>query len=226
MGSAPTAGGTEPSGCSALRSEEGGASTSLPTGADTGQLALGAQPLLVVALALMLFGLLLSLGRFALRGVAVAVTAAAAIVLLVVEQGQVSTQFLDRISQSALGSSSGLLGSSAISSNFINAEVSGYFTITVGIGFVLAIVALAVVVLYNLAVELVPLVSGRPGLGTAAYAGVPTAPPGGGWTGAPPPSGGSVASAPLPPGGWGPLPPTAPTDDPPALPPEPSPPGG
>ena len=207
-GSGPTVAGTEPGRCSALSSEEG-TSGSIPTSAEANQLGLGAQPLLVVALAAMLFGLLLSLGRFALRGVAVAVVAAVAIVLLVVEQGQMSTQVLDKISQSALGSSSvsGLFGSTGSSPNFISAEMSAYFTITVGIGFILAIVALAVVVLYNLAAELVPLVSGRTRPGTqVAYAGVPVAPPGGGWIGGPSSSGGYAPPAPLPPGGWGPPP--------------------
>lgn len=180
-GSAPSVAGAEPSGCSALTKEEG-SSSSLPTSADANQIGLGVQPLLLVALVAMLLGLLLSLTRFAFRGLAVAAAAAVAIILLVVEQGQVGTQVLDKISQRALGSvsGSGLPGIPAGlgTSSLISAQMSAYFSVTVGIGFILAIVALAVVALYNLAVQLVPLVGGgtRPGP-QVAYAGVPEAPP-------------------------------------------------
>jgi len=54
-GSAPSAAGAEPSGCSALTKEEG-TSTSIPTSADANQIGLGAQPLLLVALVAMLLG--------------------------------------------------------------------------------------------------------------------------------------------------------------------------
>ena len=76
-GSAPNAAGSAPSGCSALTREEG-SSSSIPTSADAGQLGLGAQPLPLVALVAMLLGLLLSLTRFILRGLLVAVAAAVA----------------------------------------------------------------------------------------------------------------------------------------------------
>jgi hypothetical protein len=180
-GSAPSVAGAEPSGCSALTKEEG-SSSSLPTSADANQIGLGVQPLLLVALVAMLLSLLLSLTRFGFRGLAVAAAAAVAIILLVVEQGQVGTQLLDKISQRALGSvsGSGLPGIPAGlgTSSLISAQMSAYFSVTVGIGFILAIVALAVVALYNLAVQLVPLVGGgtRPGP-QVAYAGVPEAPP-------------------------------------------------
>jgi hypothetical protein len=173
--------GAEPSGCSALTKEEG-SSSSLPTSADANQIGLGVQPLLLVALVAMLLGLLLSLTRFAFRGLAVAAAAAVAIILLVVEQGQVGTQVLDKISQRALGSVSGSslpgIPAGLGTSSLISAQMSAYFSVTVGIGFILAIVALAVVALYNLAVQLVPLVGGgtRPGP-QVAYAGVPEAPP-------------------------------------------------
>lgn len=90
------------------------------------RIGLGAQPLLLVALLAMLLGLLLSLVRFALRGLAVAVAAAVAIVLLVVEQGQVSTQVLDKISLSALNSISGPLAAHGTLgvSNFLRVEIS------------------------------------------------------------------------------------------------------
>jgi hypothetical protein len=160
-GSAPSAAGAEPSGCSALTKEEG-TSTSIPTSADANQIGLGAQPLLLVALVAMLLGLLLSLTRLALRGLLVAVAAAVAIILLAVEHGQVSTQVLDKISHSALNSISGTLaahGTLGIS-NLLRVEITNSFTVTVGIGFILALVALALVVLYNLAAQLVPLMSG------------------------------------------------------------------
>jgi hypothetical protein len=184
-GSAPSVAGAEPSGCSALTKEEG-TSSSIPTSADANQIGLGAQPLLLVALVAMLLGLLLGLVRFALRALAVAVAAAVAIILLVVEQGQVSTQVLDKISHSALNSIS---GSSAIHgtlgiATFLKVEISDSFTVTVGIGFILTVVALAVVALYNLAAQLVPLMSGGTRAGgtvpyetSAAPAGDPPAPP-------------------------------------------------
>jgi hypothetical protein len=128
----------------------------------TPRIGLGAQPLLLVALLAMLLGLLLSLERLALRGLAVAVAAAVAIILLVVEQGQVSTQVLDKISLSALNSISGPLAAHGTLgvSNLLRVEISNSFTITAGVGFILAIVALALVALYNLAAQLVPLTSG------------------------------------------------------------------
>jgi hypothetical protein len=160
-GSAPSAAGAEPSGCSALSTEEG-SSSSIPTRADAGQIGLGAQPLLLVALLAILLGLLVSLTRIALRGLAVAVAAAVAIILLVVEQDQVSTQVLDRISHSVLNSISGTLaghGTLGVS-ELLQVDITNSFTITVGIGFILAIVALGAVVLYNLAAQVVPLISG------------------------------------------------------------------
>jgi hypothetical protein len=175
-GSAPSVAGAEPSGCSALTKEEG-TSSSIPTSADANQIGLGAQPLLLVALVAMLLGLLLSLTRFALRGLLVAVAAAVAIILLVVEKGQVSTQVLDKITHSALGSISGTLAAHGTLgvSNFLRVEISNSFTITVGVGFILAIVALVVVALYNLAAQLVPLMSG--GAQAGAPAGDLPAPP-------------------------------------------------
>jgi hypothetical protein len=185
-GSAPSVAGAEPSGCSALTKEEG-SSSSLPTSADANQIGLGVQPLLLVALVAMLLSLLLSLTRFGFRGLAVAAAAAVAIILLVVEQGQVGTQLLDKISQRALGSvsGSGLPGIPAGlgTSSLISAQMSAYFSVTVGIGFILAIVALAVVALYNLAVQLVPLLSEGARAGAAVPNGVFPAPPP--WAGAP-----------------------------------------
>jgi hypothetical protein len=175
-GSAPSVASAEPSGCSALTKEEG-TSSSIPTSADANQIGLGAQPLLLVAIVAMLLGLLLSLTRFALRGLLVAVAAVVAIILLVVEKGQVSTQVLDKITHSALGSISGTLAAHGTLgvSNFLRVEISNSFTITVGVGFILAIVALVVVALYNLAAQLVPLMSG--GAQAGAPAGDPPAPP-------------------------------------------------
>ncbi|MGA3185113.1 MAG: hypothetical protein ABSE52_11015 [Candidatus Dormibacteria bacterium] len=155
-GSAPNAAGSAPSGCSALTK---GSSSSIPTSADANQLGLGAQPLLLVALVAMLLGLLLSLTRFILRGLLVAVAAAVAIILLVVEQGQVSTQVLDTITHSALNSISGTFavhGTLGVS-NLLKVEISNSFTITVGVGFILAIVALGLTALYNLSAQLAPL---------------------------------------------------------------------
>jgi hypothetical protein len=219
-GSSPSVTTAEPSGCSALSSQ---AQASVPTSTDASQIGIGVQPLLLVALAAMLLGLILSLTRFAFRGLLVAASAVAAIVLLAVEHGQVSSQILDRISHSVFASISGsgqvgsLLGGDA--STYLTAAVSTYFTITVGIGLILAIAALAVVAVYNLAAQLVQLVSNGTGpRPLAAYTGGPAAPPGAGWAGGSPlPYG---ASGPLPPpyGGYGPLPPSPSGQAPPAEP--------
>jgi hypothetical protein len=168
-GSAPSAAGAAPSGCSMLTTEEG-SSSSIPSSTDANQIGLGAQPLLLVALAAMLLGLLVSLARFALRGFAVAVIAAVAIILLVVENGQVSTQVLDKISHSVLNSVSGSLPTAGTLgvSNLLQVDITNSFTVTVGVGFILAIVALAVVVLYNLSAQLVPLLWRGAGAGVAA----------------------------------------------------------
>jgi hypothetical protein len=167
-GSAPNAAGSAPSGCSALTREEG-SSSSIPTSADASQLGLGAQPLPLVALVAMLLGLLLSLTRFILRGLLVAVAAAVAIILLVVEQGQVSTQVLDKITHSALNSISGTFaihGTLGVS-NLLKVEISNSFTITVGVGFILALVALGLTALYNLSAQLAPLLWRGAGAGVA-----------------------------------------------------------
>jgi hypothetical protein len=157
-GSAPTQGSGTPAGCAALAQVE----SPIPTAAAAGQGGTGVQPLLLLALAGMLLGLLLSFAHFALRGLAVAATAMAAVILLLVEQGQVSSQILDRISGAALGSLSGLLpsgvgGLGGEVSNYLSTPLSSYLRVSTGIGLILAVVALGVVVLYNPAVQLVPL---------------------------------------------------------------------
>src|ERR1035438_496321 len=173
-GSSPTVITHLPSGCSALNAE-GGVSSS-DTATAPGQLDLGVQWLLLIALAAMLLGLLLSLRRFALRGLLVAAAAVGAIILLVVDQGQVSSAFVNKIAQSSAGASADGALSGAL--------LAAYFTVSVGIGCILAIVALALVALYNLAAELAPLVAAGSRAGplpspVGPY-GTPTpAPPGG-----------------------------------------------
>jgi hypothetical protein len=184
-GSSPTVTTKLPAGCSTYSRETGGSTTATT---DPSQANLGIQWLLLIALAAMLAGLLLSLGRFALRGLAVAACAAGAIILLVVNQGQVSSEFLEKIDQGS--------GSAAL--------LNGYFNVTMGIGAILAIVALAIAVLYNLAAELAPLVAAgsraAPVAAPATAYGVPPpAPPGGYGSPPAPPWGGPDPPAPPPP---------------------------
>jgi hypothetical protein len=210
-GSAPSAGGGTPSGCAALAEAE----SSIPTAVPAGQGGIGVQPLLLAALAAMLLGLLLSLTRFALRGLAVAASAIAAVILLLVEQGQVSSQILDRISNASFGSLSGLLPSGAGGlggevSNYLTTSLNSYYTVTVGIGLILALIALGVAGVYNLGAQLVVLLS--PGAPAATTPPSPW-PPGMGPPGTGPP--GPVPDAPLsapdaPPGGSDPSPPAPP----------------
>lgn len=185
-GSSPTVVTAVPPSCSAFSQANGGSVSTSP-GAGS-QANLGIQWLLLIALAAMLAGLLLSLGRFALRGLAVAACAAGAIILLVVNQGQVSSEFLEKIDQGS--------GSAAL--------LNGYFNVTMGIGAILAIVALAIAVLYNLAAELAPLVAAgsraAPVAAPATAYGVPPpAPPGGYGSPPAPPWGGPDPPAPPPP---------------------------
>ena len=70
-----------------------------------------------------------------------------------------STQVLDTITHSALNSISGTFavhGTLGVS-NLLKVEISNSFTITVGVGFILAIVALGLTALYNLSAQLAPL---------------------------------------------------------------------
>jgi hypothetical protein len=184
-GSAPSAASGTPGGCSAFSATAG--SPSPPTSAAAAQIAIGVQPLLLVALAAMLLGLLVSLFRFVLRGVVVAVAATAAIILLLVEQAQMSSQILDRITQSAFGALS-LPGGSILAGpkptpdiiSNIEGVGSGFFRVSVGIGLILAVAALGVAVLYNLAAQLVPLlVRSAPAGPPDAYETDVGAPPGG-----------------------------------------------
>jgi hypothetical protein len=122
--------------------------------------------------------------------------AVGAIVLLVINQGQVSSEFITKLDQ---GSSTAAL-------------LSGYFNVTMGIGCILAIVLLALAALYNLAADLAPLVAaGSRAAPLAAYANVSGVPP---------------AAPPGPDGGPPPAPPWDAPDAPPTAPPPPPPPGG
>jgi hypothetical protein len=152
-GASPSTDALEPAGCAALSAANGGSTT---TRLDGSQIGVGAQPLLLVALVAMLLGLLLSLTRFALRPLAVAATAVAAIVLLAVNQAQIGSQILGRITQSAFGAVTESLpgnGTPGIAS-YLQVEISSSFKVTAGIGLILAMVALGLLVLYNLAAEL------------------------------------------------------------------------
>jgi hypothetical protein len=170
-GAAPGVTAAEPAGCAALSAANGGSTT---TRLDGSRIGVGVQPLLLVALVAMLLGLLLSLTRFALRNLVVTAIAVAAIVLLAVNQAQIGSQILGRITQSAFGAVTeslpvhGTLGIATL----LQAEISGSFTVTAGIGFILALVALAVLALYNLAAELARH-AGRGGgaVSAAPYAG-------------------------------------------------------
>ncbi|MGD0834149.1 MAG: hypothetical protein ABSA40_06950 [Candidatus Dormibacteria bacterium] len=183
-GSSPTVVTAVPPSCSAFSQANGGSVSTSP-GAGS-QANLGIQWLLLIALAAMLVGLLLSLGRFAVRGLAVAACAAVAVTLLLVNQAQVSSEFLAKLDQ---GSTSAAL-------------FNNYFNVNVGIGAILAIVALALVILYELAAGLATLVAAGSRAGpVAAYPngpGVPPAPPPGGYGWPPSPPWG-VPDAPPPP---------------------------
>ncbi len=152
-GGGPSVTSREPASCAALSAANGGSTTARLDGSRIG---VGVQPLLVVALAVMLLGLLLGFTRFALRRMAVAATAVAAMILLGVEQAQVGSQILGRITQSAFGAVTASVpvhGTPGVA-NLLQVEISSSFTVTAGLGFILAMVALGVLALYSLAAEL------------------------------------------------------------------------
>jgi lysylphosphatidylglycerol synthetase-like protein (DUF2156 family) len=170
-GSAPTVASSAPSGCGTL-SREAGASTA--TFADGSRIEVGVQPLLLAALGALVLGLLLSLLSFALRGLAVAAAAVAAIVLLLVSQGQVGSQIIEKIPQignipqSVSSSIAGPQGGDVSNYFAIHvANIPSYFTVTTGIGLILAVVALGFVALYNLAAQFAALLSGGTRAGPA-----------------------------------------------------------
>jgi lysylphosphatidylglycerol synthetase-like protein (DUF2156 family) len=152
-GGSPSVTAPDPAGCVALSAANGGSTT---TPLEGGRIGVGVQPLLLAALVVMLLGLLLGLARFALRPLAVAATAVAAIVLLAVNQAQIGSPILARITQSAFGAVTASLparGSPGMVS-YLQVEISSSFTVTAGLGFILAMVALGLLALYNLAAEL------------------------------------------------------------------------
>jgi lysylphosphatidylglycerol synthetase-like protein (DUF2156 family) len=156
VGSKPDVATRAPAGCDKLSSESGGAPTTPAANPDA--VALGVQPLLVAALAAMLLGLVLSLFRYALRGLAVAASAVAAIILLLVANGSVGSQAMDKV-RDLISNAAGSAGGAGAFLQGV--DLSSFFSVTMGIGLILAIVALAVCAAYNLAAELTGLIAGR-----------------------------------------------------------------
>jgi hypothetical protein len=196
---------SEPAACASLSSSASSSGVSTSPGASAHQVNVGVQPLFLVALAAILAGLLLGLFRYAARGLVVAVSAGAGIILLLVASSTLSSAVLDRLG-AAISSGEGQAGGSAASLP-PGIDLSSFFSVSLGLGLILAIVALAVVVLYNL-VSFGVAVSGggrrwpalAGGYGASAP-GPPSWPPGG-----PPP----MPPSPEGPGGPPPMPPPGP----------------
>lgn len=196
-GGQPAVATTPPSGCREL-AQQGGAAATTP-GTPAGY-TVGMQPLLLVAAALMLVGLVLNLLRHRLRPLLVAASAGAALILLVASSSTASSQILDRLASQVSGSADGASGI------LRGIDLSTYFTVNMGVGLILALVALGVIVVYNVAAQAAALAGAGAGLAGAGGtpAGVPAgspswAPPGAPPAGGPAPPPGPVPPAPAPP---------------------------
>ncbi len=200
-GSDPKVAASEPAACNNLSAAAGGTVSTTPSRAS--DVNVGVQPLILVAVAAMVLGLLLSLFRYAIRGLVVAVLAIGAIALLFLASTNLDSEVTTKIQHSIAASGAASAAGGIIS----GLDLSSFFTVSMGIGLILAMAALGVVALYNLVAQIVSLAGG----GSRAAPALAT---GGGWPapGPAPPQWGAPPPPPAwpPPGGYPPPPPPPP----------------
>ncbi len=193
-GSDPSIGGTPPASCSASASS----SPSDPTKNNPHDFNIGIQPLAVIAVLLIIGGLVASAMSMKMRGAITAAVSLVAMIVVFMTQSQVKTAALAKLS-TAMASQNPSSGSTSSFNPFGSMDISSFFLVNPGSGYVLLLVVLGFITLFNVAAFIMSM---TPAMGTPAAAAPPamgappvTAPP----PMAPPPMSPPPAAPPPPP---------------------------